>query len=1053
VKTLTTVVFILVLCISTSSQLPSADSSQALPEWENPRAFGVNKQAPHVTMTPYPDQASALKKSGSSFVQSLNGNWKFHWVKTPSERPVDFYKPEFDVSSWKEIPVPSNWEMQGYGTPIYTNITYPFKRNAPSVMGEPDDHTWTAYTDRNPVGSYRRTFTLPAGWEGRQTFLTFDGVNSAYYVWINGERVGYSEDSRLPSEYNITKFLKPGENTIAVEVYRWCDGSYMEDQDFWRMSGIFRNVTLVSRAPIFIRDFQVRTPFDANYRNATFMLTAEVSNVAATAATSLEVRILDADGKAVFAPQVQRFSADGTTKLKVEQHVANPRQWSAEFPNLYRLLMVLRDANGKVIEVVPAEIGFRQSEIKGNQILWNGKKLIIKGVNRHEFDPDLGQVVTRERMVEDIRLMKQNNINAVRTSHYPNVPEWYALCDEMGLYVLDEANIESHGYDSGAKQRISDSEDYTEAHIDRYSRTIERDKNHPSVIAFSMGNEAGWGRNFEAAKAWARAHHPEFFVVYEPHDSVHGDALSPMYVPPAEIEAYYKQHGNGRPFFEIEYAHAMGNSTGNFQEYWDVFESLPYAHGGFIWDWVDQGIRKKGKNGKEFYAYGGDFGDKPNDDNFCTNGLVSPDRDLHPGIFEVKKAYQSIKVEGLNTNRGKILIRNRYLFRDLSFVRGNWELTKDGTVIERGELPNLNIPASGQQNQTLPIHVPSAPDGSEYFLNVYFRLANDTSWAARGHVVASTQFPLLVATDTPAVKDQKRSGAVKFNEQPDSFELTTEHAKARIGKRSGALESYVVDGKNLIVGTLVPNYWRPPTDNDRGNGMPDRQAIWKDAAEHRIITNVRMNGDYKYSVLSSSSILGGKGEQSNVFTMHDDGSITVSSDIWLKSKAVDMPRFGMQMQIAGDLRKIEWYGRGPQENYWDRNLGAAVGRYTSDVDHFWYPNYTEPQETGNRTETRWVTFTDTTGNGIRIKGQPLVDFSAWPFAMSELEHLDRPTRQGHDHPSEIEMSKDITVNVDYKQMGVGGDNSWGALQHANYRLSNDHYEYSFTIEPLESSRK
>jgi beta-galactosidase len=1051
VKSLTVAILALVLCIPAIAQLATVSSGPASPEWENPRVFGVNKQAPHATLTPYPDEASALRRTSSSFVQSLNGKWKFHWVRTPSERPADFYKPEYDVSSWKEIPVPSNWEMQGYGTPIYTNITYPFKRNAPRVMGEPDDHTWTAYTDRNPVGSYRRTFTVPAGWEGRQTFLTFDGVNSAYYVWINGERVGYSEDSRLPSEYNITKYLKPGENTIAVEVYRWCDGSYMEDQDFWRMSGIFRNVTLVSRAPIFIRDFQVRTPFDANYRDAPFLLTAEVSNAASPAPASLEVQLFDSTGKPVFEPQVQKFSADGATKLKVERHVASPRQWSAELPNLYRLLLTLRDANGRVIEVVPAMIGFRQSEIKGNQILWNGKKLMIKGVNRHEFDPDLGQVVRRERMVQDIRLMKQNNINAVRTSHYPNVPEWYELCDEFGLYVLDEANIESHGYDSGAKQRISDSEDYTDAHVDRYSRTIERDKNHPSVIAFSMGNEAGWGRNFEAARAWAKAHHPEFFVSYEPHDSVHSDVLSPMYVPPADIESYYKQHGNGRPFFEIEYAHAMGNSTGNFQEYWDVFESLPYAHGGFIWDWVDQGIRKKGKNGKDFYAYGGDFGDKPNDDNFCTNGLVSPDRDLHPGIFEVKKAYQSIKVEAVDG--GKYAIRNKYLFRDLSFVRVEWELAKDGTVVESGVLPALDIPAGGEKVIALPFRLTRT--GGEYFVNINFKLAEDTSWGQKGDVVAWDQFPLSA---DPRMQQQIHakvaslpSSKVVIRETEDAFILSNGHVVARLGKRSGALESYEANGKPLIVGPLAPNFWRSPTDNDRGNQMPDRQAIWKDAASNRKVTNASRIG--KDTVRFSESIPVGDATQTIEYTMKDDGSIFVQSEILLREKAVDMPRFGMQMQIAGDLGKIEWYGRGPQENYWDRHLGAAVGRYTSDVDHFWYPNYTEPQETGNRSDTRWVTFTDAKGAGIRITGFPVVDFSAWPFAMSELEHRDKPQRTGHDHPSEIEMSKNITVNVDYKQMGLGGDNSWGALQHANYRLSDSHYEYSFRIEPTEGDNR
>jgi beta-galactosidase len=1037
-----------------SSNYTAAQSSTGVPEWQDPRVFGVNKEQAHATFTPYPDEVSALQGAESPYVQTLNGNWKFNWVKRPEERPVDFYKPDYDVSAWKEIPVPSNWEMQGYGTPIYTNITYPFKRNAPSVMDEPDEHTWTSYEQRNPVGSYRRTFTIPAEWKGRQTFLKFDGVNSAYYVWINGARVGYSEDTRLPSEYNITKYLKPGENTVAVEVYRWCDGSYMEDQDFWRMSGIYRNVTLTSRSPVFVRDFQVKTPFDPDYKDAAFNLSAEISNLAESVPVSFEVRLLDARGRDVFTPLQQMVEASGTTTVQLGQVVKAPLAWSAELPNLYRMLITLR-ANGEVVEVIPLKIGFRQSEIKGDQILWNGKKLMIKGVNRHEFDPDLGQVVTRERMVQDIRLMKQNNINAVRTSHYPNVPEWYALCDEYGLYVLDEANIESHGYDSGAKQRISDSEDYRAAHVDRYSRTIERDKNHPSIIAFSMGNEAGYGRNFEAAKTWAKEHHPEFFVTYEPHDSIHGDALTPMYLFPEDIEFFYRDHGNGRPFFEIEYAHAMGNSTGNFQEYWDVFERLPYAHGGFIWDWVDQGIRKKGKNGKEFYAYGGDFGDKPNDDNFCTNGLVSPDRELHPGIYEVKHSYQSIKVRALRMTTGTLKIpkaleiQNKYLFKDLSGVRGEWEVVEDGVVTQQGELPLKALAAGETAEVPLQINVTQPRAGAEYFLNVRFLLAEDAPWAAKGHVIAWDQFALGQQPRSDARFSQMKN--LDVTEDADAFVLSNGAVTARVGKKSGALESFEFSGRQYLAGALVPNFWRPPTDNDRGNNMPARQAMWKDAGPNR--TLLSLNADKATNTITAVfSIPAGHVQETVTYGTTSDGALTVKSVIDIRGELIDMPRFGMQMQIAGELRQVEWYGRGPQENYWDRHLAAMVGRYESDVDHFWFP-YTEPQETGNRTDTRWVTFTDAAGNGIRVTGMPTVDFSAWPFRMSELEHRDKPQRTGHDHPSEIEMSKDITVNVDYRQMGVGGDNTWGALQHAEYRLREKRYEYAFRLEPVTSKGK
>src|SRR4051812_30741732 len=692
---------LLPLAFLASTFLYAQSSNTTPPDWENPHVYGVNKESARATFTTFPDESTALHEGANSpWVQSLNGSWRFHWVKQPDQRPVDFYKPDFDVSSWKEIPVPSNWEMQGYGTPIYTNITYPFKRDYPRVTDTPDDHSWTAYDQRDPVGSYRREFTLPGDWNGRQIYLLFNGVNSAFYIWINGQKVGYSQDSRMTSEFNISKYLKPGNNLIAVEVYRWCDGSYIEDQDFWRMSGIFRDVTLVSRTAVHLHDFQVQTPFDASYENSTFRLHGTVQNLdSKTASATLEAKLLDAEGKVVFSTSKKLNIAVGKeTDLDMQQPIQKPNKWSAESPYLYNLILTLKDGKGGILEVIPWNVGFRQSEIKGNQILFNGKKLMIKGVNRHEFDPDLGQVVTREIMIEDIRLMKQNNINAVRTCHYPNVPEWYDLADKYGLYILDEANVESHGYGSNEIQPISNGDDYRDAIVDRLKHTIERDKNHASIIGFSMGNEAGYGANFTAAKEWAKAHHPEFFIIYEPGNSIHGDALTPMYAKPQNIVEYYNRYGKGRPFFEIEYAHAMGNSTGNFQQYWDVFEREPWAHGGVIWDWVDQGIRKKAANGKDLWAYGGDFGDKPNDDNFNTNGLVLPDRTPHPGLAEVKKSYADIKVEAVDLLHGKIRIRNKYNFIDLGFLRANWILQENGKTVQSGEIP-LGTISPGQAGE------------------------------------------------------------------------------------------------------------------------------------------------------------------------------------------------------------------------------------------------------------------------------------------------------------------------------------------------------------------
>ena len=1043
--------FALLLTVNLAAQ----NAATTPPDWENPHVFGVNKEPGRATFTPFPDESSATgKDQPSKFVESLNGKWKFNWVKSPDLRPVDFYKPDFDVSSWKEIPVPSNWEMQGYGTPIYTNITFPFKRDAPRVTGTPDDHSWTAYAQRDPVGSYRREFTIPDSWNGRETYLLFGGVNSAFYVWINGQKVGYSQDSRMTSEFNITKYLKPGNNLIAVEVYRWSDGSYMEDQDFWRMSGIFRDVALLSRAPLHIRDFQVKTPFDSAYENSTFKLHVSVQNVGnGNGAASMETKLLDAAGKQVFKTVSSvKVPSGKDAVIDLQQAVKSPNKWSAEIPYLYQLIITLKDSKGGVIEVIPWNVGFKQSEIKGDQILFNGKKLIIKGVNRHEFDPDSGQVISRESMIQDIKLMKQNNINAVRTCHYPNVTEWYDLADKYGLYILDEANVESHGYGSGEKQVISDGEDFRDATVDRLRRTIERDKNHASVIGFSMGNEAGFGANFIAAKQWANTNHPEFFIIYEPANSVHGDALSPMYTKPQNTVSYYNTYGKGRPFFEIEYAHAMGNSTGNFQQYWDIVDSQPWAHGGFIWDWVDQGIRKKGTNGKEFWAYGGDFGDKPNDDNFCTNGLVLPDRTMHPGLLEVKKSYSSIKVDPVDLVNGKVRIRNKYNFLSLGFVQGFWSLEENGKKIQGGDVAVGDLQPGMAKEVTLDLKQPTITPGAEYFLTVSFGLAQDEPWAAKGHNVAWDQFQVPFQAAPAPSRPVENLAAIKLAEIPDSLVISNEAFSVAIDKKSGSISSYNVGGRELLTSPLEPNYWRAPTDNDRGNQMPRRQAIWKIAAVARETTSVEgvQVSPNVVKVTAVSTLPAGKSTQQYVYTIYGDGSVDVESSFKPGEGTIpDLPRFGMQMSVNGALRNVEWYGRGPQENYWDRNLGAAVGIYKDKVDNLWFP-YIAPQETGNRTDIRWVSFTDDQGVGLRATGLPLLNFSAWPFPMTELERGKWPVKTGHRHPSEIVQSDDITVNLDYRQMGVGGDDSWGAPIHKEFSLPATQYEYKFRLEPITS---
>jgi len=1026
----------------------SGASNQELPDWENPHVIGRNREPAHATITPYPDRDSALKGSGSPFAMSLNGAWKFNWVKTPSERPQDFYKPGSDVSAWKEIPVPSDWMAYGYDVPIYSNVVYPFKKDAPRVMGEPDK-AWTSYINRNPVGSYRRVFNLPGNWQGRQTFLVFDGVNSAFYVWVNGEPAGYGEDSRLPSEFNITRYLRPGKNMIAVEVYRWCDGSYLEDQDFWRMAGIFRDVTLYSRPPVFIRDFHAQTLLDDQYRNATLKVRVNLKNTGAQAAlATVETELLDGSGKTVLSGLGGKanVAGNGEASIDLEQTVNNPKKWSAEEPNLYQLVLTLKDSAGKVIEAVPWKLGFRSSQIKNGQLLINGKPILIKGVNRHEFDPDTLQTVSTQRMVQDIKLMKQHNFNAVRTAHYPNVPEWYLLCDLYGLYVLDEADNEAHGYGSNVPNRITMGADYKDAVVSRVSRMIERDKNHPSIFAFSLGNEAGFGTNFAAARDWANKNYPGFLISYEQGLGIHSDFFCPMYTKPQNLESDYKKFGRGKPMFLVEYAHSMGNSDGDFQQYWEVFESNPRIQGGFIWDWVDQGIRKKAADGSEFWAYGGDFGDKPNDENFCTNGLVFPDRKIHPAILEVKKAQQDIKVETVDLNSGKVRVRNKYAFIALSFVQGAWKLEENGKVIQSGQLPKIHTQPGQADEVALTIKTPEVKPGAEYFLTVSFTLAESNAWADKGHLLAWDQMEMPYKPPAFPEINVYTLPSLKLSETAEAFVVDGEDFSASFGKKSGALESYSRNGKNLLAAPLIPNFWRPPTDNDRGNGEPKKLGVWRDAGPDRTITRVaaQQQSPQTVKVVSEAKIPAGDSVYKNTFIIYGSGEILVESDFKAAPNLPELPRFGMQVSVPAEFKNVTWFGRGPQENYWDRNTGAAIGLYSGAVEEL-ITNYIEPQENGNRTDVRWASFTDQDGAGLMAKGLPLIHFSAWPYKMSELERAK--------HPNEIKRSMDITVNIDYKQMGVGGDDSWGAWPHKEFMLPAGSYNYKFMLSPVEKGQK
>ena len=1043
-------------------------SAQAPPplEWQDPAIVGVNKEPPRATFTTYPDEALARagRREASPFYKSLNGDWKFHWVPKPADRPADFYRPGFDDASWKTIRVPSNWQFEGYDVPIYVNITYPW--------GVPDPPHIPA--DNNPVGSYRTRFTVPPSWSGRDVYLTFDGVESAFYLWVNGERVGYSEDSRTPAEFNITRHLKDGENLLAVEVYRWSDASYLEDQDFWRLSGIFRDVTLWSAGPLHIRDLQIRTGFDAAYTNAELTIEAQVRNSSATAAAaSVRASLIDAKGLelARSTATIQGVPGGQSAAATMVQAIGAPRTWTAESPYLYTLIVSLVDSGGQVLEAVPQKVGFREVAIKDGRLTVNGRPILIKGTNRHEHDADTGHAVTVEQMLRDIRLMKRHNLNAVRTSHYPNDPAWYDLCDQYGLYVIDEANIESHGMGYSPSRTLGNNPAWKAAHMDRTVRMVERDKNHPSVIVWSLGNEAGDGVNFEATSAWVRQRDPSRPVQYEQAGlKAHTDIYAPMYTRPRGVAAYGAK-AQTRPLILCEYAHAMGNSTGNFREYWDLFYGHPQLQGGLIWDWVDQGIRtrippagtrqdrpeRRLLAGPEFQtgfrrvdradtylAYGGDFGplDVPSDFNFCMNGLVNADREPHPGLLVVKRNYQYVHVKPADLAAGRVKVTNWHDFTALDdALAGRWAVQADGKAIASGAIPPLKLGPRETAEITLPLPAFTPQPGVEYFLDVSWTLKADAPWGGRaGDEMAYDQFKL------PAERPASPLGAVPgqklvFTDAADTVTVSGRAFTVQFDKASGTMTSLTYRGTELVQRPLRPDFWRAWTDNDRGAQLPAKLNVWRLASESWHVQGiqaaqaadgtVRVDIDAAIPVISSVYKV--------AYTVFPSGDISIDASFTPGLDTLPMlPRFGMQMAMPAGFERVAWFGPGPEETYADRNE-ARVGRHVGTVDGQW-TEYSKPQENGNKTGVRWLAVTNRQGVGLLAVGMPHLSASVRHYTHEDIWNAA--------HTYELARRPETYINLDDRQMGVGGDDSWGALAHEPYRLPAKAYRYRFRLRPF-----
>jgi beta-galactosidase len=889
---------------------------------------------------------------------------------------------------------------------------------------------------------------VPDDWDGRQIYLHFGGVSSAFYLWVNGHEVGYSQGSRTPAEFNVTEYLEPGENMVALEVYRYSDGSYLECQDFWRISGIFRDVSLYSWGDLHIRDFEVHTGLDEKYEDAELDIDVWVRNLGETAQPfNVEAQLFDAEGRVIVDGLKTSAEADagGEIKIRFDRRVAEPPKWSAENPNLFRLVVTLRDTEGSVVQSVSTNVGFREVEITGGQLLVNGVAVLIKGTNRHEHDPDTAHVMSTEGMIRDILLMKQYNINAVRTSHYPNVTEWYDLCDLYGLYVIDEANIESHGIGYDPDKTLGNKPEWGKAHLDRTISMVERDKNHPSIIIWSLGNEAGDGVNFTATSSWIRERDPSRPVHYERAElGPNSDIYCPMYERIPQIVEYAEKFDD-RPLIMCEYSHAMGNSNGNLKDYWDAIYKYERLQGGFIWDWVDQGLRQPvpGKPGEFYFAFGGDF-EPPgvyHDDNFLMNGLVSADRVPHPGLLELKKVYQYIAVEEVDLATGEIAITNGYAFIDLSGFSGFWEVKGDGEILASGRLPALELGPSESRKVTLPLPEITPQLGAEYWLNLSFRLADGASWADRGHEVAWEQFKLDVGEETPDL-DVQTLPPLALSQEDDDITVSGDGFIVRFDAITGTVESWMVDGTELIRAGPRPNFWRAPTDNDRGNGWPERCAPWKAATANWKVTasaisqpmparvEVRFDGSFA-DVESTNKV---------TYTVLGNGDIVVGHDFTPGGLEFDeVPRFGMQIVVPGGFETVTWYGRGPHESYWDRKAGARVGVWSGSVDDQ-FVDYSEPQENGNKTDVRWVSLTNNDGAGLMVMGAPLVDFSVHHYTTRDLETAK--------HSYQMEYREDVTFNIDMKQTGVGGDTSWGARTHDQYTVWSEPMSFSFRLRPL-----
>lgn len=1015
-----------------------AANGQSFTEWQDPKINQINRLPMNSWFIASPTEQGLNNPELNSSLLSLNGIWRFSFAANANERLVDFYSTKVDDSTWDTMPVPGLWEVNGgkenrYGDPVYVNVGYAWRghyKNNPPTVPEKD----------NRVGSYRRTFDIPAEWKGKDVILTIGSATSNVYVYVNGRFVGYSEDSKMACSFDLTKYLRYGEqNLIALQIFRWSDGTYLEDQDFWRLSGIGRDVFLTARPKARLNDIRIVTELDANYKDAVLKIETSTSAVAKKVA----VKVVDPAGR-----EVTNTSATPTKgSVKFDIPMSNPQKWSAETPALYTVTVAVSSntSGTAVTEYVEQKAGFRTTEVKGAAFLVNGRQVLIKGADRHEMDPINGYCVSRERMIEDIMIMKQLNINAVRTCHYPDSPLWYDLCDQYGIYVVCEANVESHGMGYGA-ETLAKNPGFKQAHLERNSRMVECFKNHPSIVTWSLGNEAGFGSNFEACYRWIKDYDKTRPVQYEQGmNTDFSDIMCPMY---RDYEGCIKycESNPSKPLIQCEYAHAMGNSMGGFKDYWDIIRKYPAYQGGFIWDFVDQALTRYESDGKVTYLHGGDFNKyDPTDNSFNSNGIITANRTLHPHAYEVQKEYQSIWTQKADITMGKIKIYNENFFKDLSNVALEWELCLNGDVVETGRIDNLDVAPQESKPYDLGVETWPVEGNNDFYFNFRYLLKRAEPLLPAGWVVARDQIFLPEADQWSCFAQSNCTKKLSVDDKDANVKVVGENWEIVFSKQSGFIEAYNIKHNSLIEeGTeLRPNFWRAPTENDLGAQLHKRYEQWRNPTLKLLSFDVTLSeGCATVKAAYDMPTVQAKLDMTYVIDSEGTADITEKMTATPDAKVSNLFRFGMTMTMPARYNVIDFYGRGPHENYIDRTSSSPVGKYCQTVAEQYHAEYVRPQESGTKSDLRYWTVRDGSGMGLTIVGEKRFSASALPYS---IEQLDFSTPEGPKHSGELQAENKTFVNFDTAQLGLGCVTSWGHQPREQYRLPYGDYTFRFTI--------